>query len=307
MSVLSSKTLDLLERADASYELDSSRRICRLTVSRQADIVLEALQPFDGLVSFDTPYKKNDLSHVGIRLLAKAKDLKFVSLNWCDPASVPPESFADVFGLPMLEKFDTDYKGDMDEAMKFISNAKRLRILAPGKSLSDRGLQYVSKVVSLERLEISRTRVTDRGMQYVAQLKNLKELDLENLPISDEGMREIGRLLELRSLSVTGPKITDKGIEAIHNLSNLRLLGVERMLVTDKSLTWIGSLRGLESLFLSETQVSDTGILHLMGKPPLSLVCLKKSRVSAGGARKLEASLPSEDVWVSHESIQPKD
>ena len=210
---------------------------------------------------------------------------------------------------PKLERLETQYKGDMDEAMKYIGIIAHLRILAVNatKSLTDRGLQYVPKLQSLERLDICNTAVTDAGMKYIAQLPNLKELSMDEDDISDEGFKEIGKLHQLRSLVLSGPRITDKGVETLHELRNLRFICLAKTHITDKSMEWIGSLKDIETVFVGETEVTDAGIAHLMGKPHLDFVVLDKTRVTAEGAHKLEESLKANHAEVSHESIIPDD
>ena len=305
----------LFKLTDTGYDTDAQGRICSIEVTHQADAVLAKLQPFDGLAEFESSAylvpgsTPNDLSGVGLHLLAGAKDLKKVSLYRCDPKRISPDDFKVLTSLPKLERLETQYEGDMDEAMKYIGNIAHLRILAVNatKSLTDRGLQYVPKLQSLERLDICNTAVPDAGMKYIAQLPNLKELSMDEDDISDEGLKEIGKLHQLRSLVLSGPRITDKGVETLHELRNLRFICLAKTHITDKSMEWIGSLKDIETVFVVETEVTDAGIAHLMGKPHLDFVVLDKTRVTAEGAHKLEESLKANHAEVSHESIIPDD
>lgn len=302
-----SDTLAFLKSKNTAYKLDLSGRICRVALSDDSESVLKRLQPFNGLVALDTALFGTDLNLAGAKLLAQAKDLTTIDLQGCDPARLPPEAFGYLASLPKLESLDVDYRGNIDDALKHLAGAKRLRLLYMSgvKTLTDRGLRNLAPLQSVEQLGLRQTRITDAGMAYIAQLKNLRGLCLDGTEIGDAGIREIGALHRLESLGLNGTKVTDKGLQALHELAELKKLDLGETEISDNSLDWIGRLKKLKFLDLQATQVTDAGIARLFAHPHLENVSLAYSRVTAEGARRLQESLPTEHAKASVRGYGP--
>jgi hypothetical protein len=148
---------------------------------------------------------------------------------------------------------------DADHLLK----AKGLRSVTIGKSrlkdagLTDAGLANLSRVGSIEELELDGTQVSDKSLASLRQLRKLKSLRLlRNRNLTDEAMREIGGIATLESLTV--------------NCLD-RMLGSQRILVpnpiTDAGLVHLKTCTNLHELVLDNTWVSGTAFAQLKGVP----------------------------------------
>jgi len=114
-----------------------------------------------------------------------------------------------------------------DAWLQQLSRYQRLDTLYLGycENVSDQGVQAVSGIESLERLDLSGTTITDRGMAYLTSLPQLRELGLANTSITDEGLQQLRSLRNLEAIAVQGAPVTRSGIERLHEqLPNCAIL-----------------------------------------------------------------------------------
>ena len=55
------------------------------------------------------------------------------------------------------------------------------------EQLTDRGIYYISKITSLERLNLRYAkRITDEGLEHLRHLRNLRELELADCSVTSK-------------------------------------------------------------------------------------------------------------------------
>jgi uncharacterized protein (TIGR03067 family) len=81
--------------------------------------------------------------------------------------------------------------------------------------VGDTQMQHVSRLVSIESLNLHSTDVTDAGIAQLKGLSHLESLDLSFTPISDEAVPAISKLPRLKKLTLRGSLITANGIEQL--------------------------------------------------------------------------------------------
>ena len=134
--------------------------------------------------------------------------------------------------------------GDMDELAK-LSMLPRLRSASfYGTQLDDRGLVHISRVATIENLDLQDTLVTNAGLAHVARLPRLKYLRLkENNQLTNDCVPHILRMTALVDLAIHETSIDQRGANQLTALPNLRDLCVD---VHDDKYTFDG-LRDLST------------------------------------------------------------
>ncbi|GAB4134861.1 MAG: hypothetical protein Tsb009_00400 [Planctomycetaceae bacterium] len=104
---------------------------------------------------------------------------------------------------------------------------------------------------TVARVNLNRTKVTDKDLEKLQDLKSLEVLGLHSTNVTDKGMDTIANLESLKELDLSNTRITDKGLEKLSRLKNLEKLFVSQTGVTAE---------GVESL---QAKLSDCKIIHI--------------------------------------------
>lgn len=148
-------------------------------------------------------------------------------------------------------------------------------------------------------VHLSRTWVNDTEILKLASITTLEKLDLSHTRISDEGLLHLRPAKQIRELSLLyAEQITDLGLNAIKGWANLKQLNVRGTRISDPSLAIIGRLAGLESLDIANTGVTDKGLDSLVPLTHLKHLALGRTRFSANslGMLRLLTTLESLDL-----------
>mgnify|MGYP001158796319 FL=1 len=182
--------LDLAEINDDQLaiicKLDSLRSLSFMytQVSDQGIRTLSELRSLQKLVL----HRQTSLSEKGLRELAKLEKLRALWLS--------------------SNTFDS-------RRLACLSKLEKLRELNLSDSLlEDEELEAILKGCGrLNKLDLSRTKITDRGLANLHKLSELRFLSLDETQIGDLGFREVCKLSSLQRLAVSGIRVTDKGFE----------------------------------------------------------------------------------------------
>jgi len=91
--------------------------------------------------------------------------------------------------------------------------------------ITDKGLEALSKITSLESVHLAGGRYTDKGLEYLSQLKNLKRLEIpNNRKFTDEGLKYLSQLPNLEELLLSGNNLTKSGILYLAQMRSLKKL-----------------------------------------------------------------------------------
>jgi Leucine-rich repeat (LRR) protein len=156
--------------------------------------------------------------------------------------------------------------------------------------VTDGDLLELARLASLQRLDLSRTRITDQGLSYLKKVSTLREVDLSYAEkIGDPAHAIIKEWKQLTRLNLRGTVIADETAAAAATLPNLEVLDIADTIVGDPGVEALslapklkvlsmGSIRMGELGYQSLRQFTGLEQLDLSGNRPLSA-----ARISARG------------------------
>lgn len=137
--------------------------------------------------------------------------------------------------------------------------------------LSQRELEKIFSLDSLEYLDIGEARITDEILEIISKLPSLKHLDLGHCyHISPQGFAALKNCTQLEELRLSYTNINDIGAAAIAELSSLKELDLGHTDVGNEGLKVIAKLPNLETLYVGDTLVTDEGVAALRDHPTLN-------------------------------------
>jgi hypothetical protein len=130
--------------------------------------------------------------------------------------------------------------------------------------VSDGDLLELARLSQLQRLDLSRTRISDQGLAYLKTAANLREVNLSY-----------------------AEKIGDPAHAVIKHWKNLRKLNLRGTVIADETAASAASLPELEVLDIADTIVGDVGIEALTTAPKLKELSIGNIRMSEVGFQSL--------------------
>ena len=215
-----------------------------------------------------------------------------------------------------------------DQGLEHIADKLKLQVLQLSGQNTDAGLKHLAELIALRTLEIGfggEIDVTDRGVEHLRKLTSLERLRLDKCKVSDTGCAIIGRFTKLTSLSLGSPKVTDVGVAHVAELPlravslagsqisdeglqhliglDLQYLNLSDTRITDTGLAALQSSSHLSSLNLAGTSITDAGLSHLLALPSLRQVVLDRTQVGNAGLKHLSAHSGINDLWISETAV----
>ncbi len=144
-----------------------------------------------------------------------------------------------------------------------------------GSWVNDTQLIQLARMLALERLDLSHTRITDEGMLYLRPVRTIADLNLFYAEqITDQGMAAIRDWKQLKRLNVRGTRISDGTLEIVSHLTQLEALDIANTGVTDNGLDYLITLTKLRELSLGRRRQSDNVVELLRLLPTLTYLDL---------------------------------
>ena len=205
----------------------------------------------------------------------KILDLRFKQLKDDDLLQLPE----DIDGLLMRGRFGYGSNSVTDAGIKHLTRFTKLRILAAGGlELTDRALETIGKLTTLEELSLDSNKITGASLRQLRGLKKLRKLDLNFSQLQPDDLEPVSELTELTSLHIYSTGIVnDRLCELCSRLTNLRTLNLsERMAdLTDRGVQHLAKLRYLENLALRGCpKITDAGLAAVAGMTRLKILRL---------------------------------
>lgn len=147
-----------------------------------------------------------------------------------------------------------------------LTTLRRLRLFVPpGKAsgLTDRGMEHVASLTSLESLELDGVPVTDSGLRIIEKLPHLEALSLQSTNITNRGLLHLQRLPALKYLDLHDTQVTGEGLRNLGHLGQLESLNLTELPIRNEDLSVLRDSVSLVTLNLNGTGVGDTGVALL--------------------------------------------
>jgi thioredoxin-dependent peroxiredoxin len=195
-------------------------------------------------------------------------------------------SFASFPKLQSLSLMDCKASDKILDQIHGINSLEELTLW--GTQITDEGMKQLKDLIKLRKLDIHATKIGDAGLQNIAGFKSLQFLNLLGTKITDNGCAHLKNLTQLRELSLVQTQVGDRGIEQLTELRNLRKLEMEDTKITDVGLRFIAQSQELELLSLHRTGVTDEGLRHLKSLKKLTTLYLVDLPITDKGLANLQ-------------------
>jgi hypothetical protein len=202
------------------------------------------------------------------------------------------ELFQQVARLGRIEQL-TPHVSVRDEDIKRIAGLRRLKwldLMDATPEFTDKSLEVLAQMPSIEALSICDASITDRGLTALENMRQLKELTLGPLPFgsirnsrfhfTDEGVAHLESLTNLVCLDLDCPTLSGEGLRHVAKLANLKRLKLNGRGLTDNDLRLFASLPNLESLELRNATFSGVGFAGLTCLSKLEQLELEGSNIT---------------------------
>lgn len=160
--------------------------------------------------------------HLGGHLI---KDGKFQKGH----VELPADEYRYLTSLPALEKLNFMENGLSDAALIHIGKIETLTTLTFGDHLiTDAGLKHLANLKKLTHLNLcwpdtkNGGSITDKGLDEIAKLTSLETLDLRATQVTDAGLGKLRSLPKLKTLELGNTPITDQGLVALQSIKSLK-------------------------------------------------------------------------------------
>ncbi len=150
--------------------------------------------------------------------------------------------------------------------------------------ITDADLSRIAALGTLERLDLSETRITDVGLESLTPLEGVRELNLYFAEfVSEFGLANLKQWTNLEKLNLRGTMVRSRVFETLVGLENLRELDLSHTRITDDGFDQLASLRRLESLAIGSNRLDGLGLEALKLLPSLRELDLRGvQRVDSG-------------------------
>jgi len=256
-----------------------SLRFLNLQSNRRDDID-DGLRYIAGLTELqELNLRETAVSDAGLAYLGGLAKLKKLNLLM-NRGGISDAGMAHLKNLKSLEELVFPNNDIGDAGLAYLSELDSLRNMNAGRNVTDKGLATVSKMKSLEVLQISSKKVTDSGLAELSECVHLKSLGIAGSAITDKGLVNLAAIGSLRNLSITGTAITGVGLAKLKHLHTLRLDRTAK--VTGDGLAGLKELPSLSELMLDRVNLEETGAGHLGGLIRLTRLTIRYPNMEFG-------------------------
>lgn len=142
--------------------------------------------------------------------------LRYLRLSMAGGRAEADEAFRAVCTLKLLDVVNVCTSPLTDSALESVpEDAKWRQLDLSETAITDKGVQYVSRLRGLERLHLRRTNVRGPGLASLAPLSKLIVLDLTQAAISSESLKSLPSLPALGHLDIAHTAVTDAGVDVV--------------------------------------------------------------------------------------------
>ncbi len=218
----------------------------------------------------------------------------FISRVESASETLTDEAFAPLVDLPRLTVVNCDSTLFTDGALRYLSNATRVRsLLLPNAELSDAGLIHLQHLDRLTYLTLSGAAITDQGLVALSGMTQLQVLTLPGVTLRGDGLNHLQGCTKLERLDLTGSSISDTALAHLSPANLVSQLTLNDTTITDDGLACLRKWPALRVIVLRNTRITDNGLLQLRAIAALGFVDVRNTAVTSAGADALHEALPN--------------
>jgi len=150
-----------------------------------------------------------------------------------------------------------------------------------GHRLTDAAMVYVGHMSHL-RAVVLNANITDAGLEQLTGLTDLERLDLTQAKITDAGIAQLKNFPQLKTLVLNGTRITNESLPAIAELKTLQRLFLGDTSIDDTAVASLTQMKQLERLFLVNTRISVKAVEELQSVLPKTCTIVHQSGMYRG-------------------------
>ena len=196
------------------------------------------------------------------------------------------ESFAHLAGIPSTQVVRLSGPGINDTGLDALTNLTSLKRLdLTDSAITDDVLNHVSELTNLEVLILRRTGITDDGLAAISDLPKLRAIDLRNSNISDPGVEHLAKIKTLIDIQLEKSKVTDEGAAHLKGLP-LKSINLNYCTsISNPTLEVLGGIPTLESIQLDYTSINDEGMPAVAKLNRLKRLRIRGTYIKSEGLR----------------------
>lgn len=309
--------------ADIRLTKDSAGQVTSITMVGKA--VTDADLRDASKHSLLTELKLQECSQVTNKGLSELGDV-IAQLEFLDVVRVPIDdsSLKDLAKASALKDLTLANTIVIGPGLEQLASCPLKRLVIISRVVTAEGMKSLSKVSSVEELELQcqdlilkdlaginelkklkkliayRTPVGPGGLEAIRGLAQLQWLHLNSNDVNDGSVTALNTLVGLERLDLDSARFTNEGIKELR-LPNLKQLSLDGCIgITDAGLANFSGMPALESLMLGGTGVAGIDLTPLSNLPNLKEVRLlgNQFRGNEDSIRSLKAKLPNCEVVI---------
>lgn len=177
----------------------------------------------------------------------------------------------------------------MRRALLALVSAALLGAADPGDWIADAGgtvtLDSAGKIVAVD---LRASWISDSDMAALAALPSVERLDLSLTRISDHGLLQLKTSPAISDLNLCYAElITDAGVSAVKGWKHLKRINLRGTKVTDATLQHLSAVTSLESLDIGFAQITDVGLDQITPLPNLKELMIGGNKLTDNGLQPL--------------------
>ena len=199
---------------------------------------------------------------------------------------------ADLRTITRLWLFGTKVTGSgFDQLL----NLQNLEDLGLGSQVTNEPLRHVGQLRSLTYINFGHAKmIDDEGLQYLSLLTKLERVNLWHTGMSDDGLKIVSGLPKIRTIIAGGTKISDSGTACLRRNKTLEELVVQNTMIGDETLKNVSKIPSLKELVLTSTKITDTGLASLDECKQLTKLSISSNaNITPNGRASLQLRLPT--------------
>jgi Leucine-rich repeat (LRR) protein len=157
--------------------------------------------------------------------------------------------------------------------------------------LSD--LQNLQGLTSLVYLNLAHNPITEGALEPISKLNSLESLNVWNTTIADKNVAHLKGLTNLRFLNIGANRLTDAALAHLRDMKKLTELHLQMLRIQGDGLTVLREFPNLEIVSLWRSNVNDTHVELLGTLQQLKNLNVEFTEISPSGAERLKTMLPN--------------